>query len=114
MIETADLKIIACKMLHLTKKQAQGFYAVHKDKPFFDALTDFMSSGSVVVSVLEGLDAVTRYRNLMGATDSQKAVPNTIRATHGTDMQQNAVHGSDSPENAAIEISFFFSSCELC
>ncbi|MCK6508923.1 nucleoside-diphosphate kinase [Myxococcota bacterium] len=113
MIEASGLKIIATKTLRMTKSQAEGFYAVHKERSFFGELVTFMSSGPVVVSVLEGDNAVLRYRDLMGPTDSTKAAPNTIRGTHGTNIERNAVHGSDSPENAVIEINYFFPESEL-
>ncbi len=113
MIEGADLKIKALKMLHLTKKQAEGFYEVHKDKPFFDSLTDFMSSGPIVVAVLEGENAIQRYRELMGATNPANAEEGTIRKLFALDVEKNSVHGSDSPENAAKEIAYFFSKMEV-
>jgi len=112
-IESAGLKIKALKMLHLTKKQAQRFYEVHKEKPFYDSLTSYMSSGPVVVFVLEGENAINRYRELMGATDPQKAQEGTIRREFGLDVEKNSVHGSDSPENAQKEISFFFNGLEV-
>ncbi len=112
-IESAGLKIKALKMLHLTKKQAQRFYEVHKEKPFYDSLTSYMSSGPVVVFVLEGENAINRYRELMGATDPQKAQEGTIRREFGLDVEKNSVHGSDSPENAKKEISFFFNGLEV-
>lgn len=113
MIESAGLKIVATKMVRMTKFQAEGFYAVHAERPFFGELADFMSSGPVVVSVLEGENAITTYRDLMGPTDSTKAPEGTIRGAHGTDIGENAVHGSDSPESAATEIPYFFSANEL-
>ena len=100
-------------MLKLSKEQAQGFYQVHKDKPFFDSLTDFMSSGPIVVMVLQGERAIERVREIMGATDPKKAAPGTIRARYADNIQENIVHGSDSPESAAYEIPYFFSSVEL-
>ncbi len=112
-IEGAGLKIKALKMLHLTKKQAQGFYEVHKDKPFFDSLTEYMCSGPIVVSVLEGEDAIARYRELMGATNPDEAKPGTIRKEFALDIEKNSVHGSDSPENAKKEISYFFNKLEV-
>jgi len=111
--EKAGLKPIAVRMMRMSKPVAEGFYAVHRQRPFFDSLTTFMASGPVVVLVLEGKDAVTRNRELMGATDPAKAAPGTIRATHGTNIEFNAVHGSDSPESARVEINYFFSSMEL-
>lgn len=113
MIEESGLKIVATKMVRMSKFQAEGFYAVHSERPFFGELTDFMSSGPAVVSVLEGENAIVRYRELMGPTNSLEAPEGTIRNAHGTDVGCNAVHGSDSPESAAIEIPFFFSSNEL-
>ncbi len=112
-IEEAGLKIVAMKMVRLTKEQAEGFYYVHRGKFFFDELTSYMSSGPVVVMVLEGQDAISRWRTLMGATDPAKAEEGTIRKAFGTDIQRNAVHGSDSPSSASFEICFFFSGMEL-
>ena len=112
MIEEAGLRIVAIKMLHLTKAEAEGFYAVHKEKPFFGELTDYMCSGPVVVSVLEGDNAITRYRELMGATNPANAAEGTIRKTYAKDLQCNSVHGSDAPETAAYEISYFFNGLE--
>lgn len=111
--EAAGLRPIAMKMLHLSKAQAEGFYAVHRERPFFNSLTTFMSSGPVVVLVLSGKDAIKRNRELMGATDPAKADPGTIRAVYGTNIESNAVHGSDSPETARFEINYFFSQMEL-
>ncbi len=111
--ETAGIRIAAMKMLHMTKKEAQGFYDVHKDKPFFDSLTDFMSSGPIVVMVLEGDDVIRKNRELMGATNYKEAKPGTIRADFATDIEKNVVHGSDAPETAAKEISYFFSELEI-
>jgi nucleoside-diphosphate kinase len=111
--EQEGLRVIGLKMLKLSKGQAQGFYQVHKDKPFFDPLTDFMSSGPIVVMVLEGERAIERVREIMGATDPKKAAPGTIRAQYADNIQENIVHGSDSPESAAYEIPYFFSSIEL-
>lgn len=111
--ENAGLKIVAAKMLTLSKAQAQGFYAVHKERPFFDSLTTFMSSGPVLVSVLEGEDAIQTNRHIMGATDPAKADVGTIRKEWGTDVERNAVHGSDSPNTARWEIAFFFSEMEI-
>ncbi len=107
--ERAGLRPIAIRMMQLSKAIAEEFYAVHRHRPFFDSLTAFMASGPVVVLVLEGKDAITRYRDLMGATDPSKADAGTIRAAYGTDIENNAVHGSDSPETARFEISYFFS-----
>ena len=113
MIQKAGLKIAALKMIQLTKEQAQSFYAVHRERPFFDSLTDFMSSGPVVVSVLEGENAVTRYRELMGATNPAQADEGTIRKLFALDVEKNSVHGSDGQDTAAEEIAFFFNSLEL-
>jgi nucleoside-diphosphate kinase len=111
--EKAGLKPIAVRMMRMSKPVAEGFYAVHRERPFFDSLTTFMASAPVVVLVLEGKDAIKRNRELMGATDPAKAAPGTIRAAHGTNIEFNAVHGSDSPETARVEINYFFSSMEL-
>ena len=112
-LEENDLKIIAMKMIWMTKKQAQGFYAVHKERPFFDSLTDFMSSGPAVVMVLEGENVISRYRDIMGATDYKEAAEGTIRKDFATDIEKNVVHGSDSPESAAFEIGYFFNQFEI-
>lgn len=112
--EKAGLKIVAAKMLHLTRVQAEGFYAVHKERPFFKDLVDFMISGPVIVQVLEGENAVLAHRDVMGATDPKKAAPGTVRADFASSIDENAVHGSDSLENAQIEIAYFFSATELC
>lgn len=106
--EKADLKIVAARMLHLNKKQAEEFYGVHKERPFFNDLVSFISSGPVLVQVLEGENAILRNRELMGATNPKDALPGTIRADFANSIEENAVHGSDSPETAAWEISFFF------
>ncbi|MBD0304940.1 MAG: nucleoside-diphosphate kinase [Nitrospiraceae bacterium] len=111
--ESAGLRPIAIRMMQLSKALAQGFYAVHRERPFFDSLTTFMSSGPVVVLVLSGKDAIKRHRDLMGATDPAKADPGTIRAAHGTNIEFNAVHGSDSTGTASFEIGYFFSAMEL-
>jgi nucleoside-diphosphate kinase len=111
--EKAGLKPIALRMVRMSKPVAEGFYAVHRQRPFFDSLTTFMASAPVVVLVLEGKDAIKRNRELMGATDPEKAAPGTIRAAHGTNIELNAVHGSDSPDTARVEINYFFSSMEL-
>ena len=111
--EKAGLRPIAMRMMRMSKSVAEGFYAVHRQRPFFDSLTTFMASGPVVVLVLEGKDAVKRNRELMGATDPAKAAPGTIRAAHETNIEFNAVHGSDSAESARVEINYFFSSMEL-
>ena len=106
--EGAGLKIIAARMMHLTRKQAEGFYAVHRERPFFKDLVDFMISGRVLVQVLEGENAIAKNRELMGATDPKKAAPGTIRAEFAESIDANAVHGSDGPETAQTEIAFFF------
>ena len=111
--ETAGLNPIAMKMIHLSKSIAEGFYAVHRERPFFHDLTTFMSSGPSVVLVLEGENAIRANRDLMGATDPQKAETGTIRAAHGASIEANAVHGSDSPETARFEIGYFFSGMDL-
>lgn len=113
MIQEAGLTIKAMKMIRLTKSEAQGFYAVHSDKPFFDSLCTFMTSGPVVVSVLEGDNAIARYRELMGATNPANAEEGTIRKLYGQDVEKNSVHGSDAPQTAAMEIAYFFSQLEL-
>lgn len=107
------LRPVAVKMIHLTQKQAEGFYHVHKARPFFGDLVKFMTSGPCIAQVLEGENAIARNRELMGATDSKKAAAGTIRQKFGTDIEQNAVHGSDAPETAKYEIGFFFSGTEL-
>jgi nucleoside-diphosphate kinase len=112
-LEEAGLRIVAQKRLHLTKTLAEGFYAVHRERPFFNDLVDFMISGPVVVQVLEGEGAVTRNREVMGATDPAKADAGTIRKDFAENIEANSVHGSDSPENAAIEIAYFFSQIEI-
>lgn len=112
--ERAGLKIIAAKMKHLTKQEAEGFYAVHKERPFFKDLVSFMITGPVLVLVLEGSQAVAKNRELMGATDPSKAAPGTIRADFAKSIDENAVHGSDSVANASVEIAFFFKSEEIC
>ena len=113
MIENADLKILASKKTYLTKNQAQIFYDVHKERPFFDSLVNYMTSGPVQVQVLEGEDAVIKYRKIMGATNPDEAEEGTIRKQYAESIEANSVHGSDSEENAKIEISFFFSGSEL-
>ncbi|MBC2744775.1 MAG: nucleoside-diphosphate kinase [Desulfosarcina sp.] len=112
-LEANDLKIIAMKMIHLTQTQAEGFYAVHRERPFFGGLTDFMSSGPAVVMVLEGENAIARYRDLMGATNYKEAAEGTIRRDFATDIEKNVVHGSDAPETAAFEIGYFFNAFEI-
>jgi nucleoside-diphosphate kinase len=101
------------KMLHLTKKQAEGFYAVHKGKPFFESLTDFMSSGPAVMMILEGENVIARYRELMGATHYKEAAEGTIRREFATDIEKNIVHGSDAPETAAFEMTYYFNNLEI-
>ena len=113
MIEGAGLKIRATKMIHLSRPQAQGFYAVHRERPFFGELVDFMTRGPVVVSVLEGENAIARYREIMGATDPKKAADGTIRKLHAKDIGENAVHGSDGPDTAKFEIGYFFPGYEI-
>lgn len=108
--ENNELKIKAMKMVHLSKKEAEGFYIVHKERPFYSSLTDFMSSGPIVVMVLEGKDAIRKNREIMGATNPEDADTGTIRRDFGTDVEKNTVHGSDSPESAAFEIDYFFKS----
>ena len=111
--ESNGIRIAAMKMIHMTKSQAQGFYAVHKERPFFDSLTDFMSSGPAVVMVLEGENVIARNRELMGATNYKEAAEGTIRRDFATDIEKNVVHGSDSPETAAFEIGYFFNQFEI-
>ena len=112
--ENAGLRVVALKMKHLSRKEAEGFYAVHRERPFFAALVDFMISGPVSIQVLEGDGAMAKNRELMGATDPKNAEPGTIRADFAESIDANAVHGSDSAENAAIEIAYFFSTTEIC
>jgi len=112
-LEEAGLRVVAQRRIHMTRAQAEGFYAVHKDRPFFNDLCTYMTSGPVVVQVLEGEDAVAKNREVMGATDPAKAAPGTIRAQFGESIEANSVHGSDSPENAAKEIAFFFAEVDL-
>ncbi|MEM6828858.1 MAG: nucleoside-diphosphate kinase [Pseudomonadota bacterium] len=113
MLEEAGLRVVASKRIHMSKEQAEGFYAVHAERPFFGELVEFMMSEPVVVQVLEGEDAVTRNREIMGATNPAEAAEGTIRKTHALSIGENTVHGSDSDENAAIEIAFFFSDDEI-
>jgi nucleoside-diphosphate kinase len=112
--EKAGLRIVAARMLQLTKVQAEGFYAVHKARPFFNDLVAYMTSGPIIAQVLEGENAVLKHRDIMGATDPKKAAPGTIRADLAESIEHNVVHGSDSAENAAIEIAYFFSTTEIC
>lgn len=112
--EEGGLRIVAAKMVHLSQEQAQGFYAVHRERPFFQDLVDFMTSGPVVVQVLEGENAIAKNREIMGATDPQKAAPGTIRADFAETVEENAVHGSDGADTAATEIAFFFGDDGVC
>jgi nucleoside-diphosphate kinase len=111
--EKAGLKIVAAKMKHLSRKEAEGFYAVHKERPFFNALVEFMISGPVVISVLQGENAVLAHRDLMGATNPKEAKPGTIRADFAESIDANAVHGSDATETAKVEIAYFFAETEV-
>jgi nucleoside-diphosphate kinase len=111
-LEKAELKIVALKMIKLSKDQAKGFYRVHEGKPFYESVTDFISSGPCVVMALEGEQAISKYRELMGATDYRKAAEGTIRRDFATDIERNVVHGSDSRETADYEIAYFFSALE--
>lgn len=112
--EKAGLKIVAARMLHLSKEQAGEFYAVHKERPFYNDLVEFMTSGPVMVQALEGEDAIARHREVMGATNPAEAAPGTIRADFARTVDENAVHGSDAPETARAEIAFFFKDNEIC
>jgi nucleoside-diphosphate kinase len=112
--EQNGLRIVAAKMKHLTSREAEGFYAVHAARPFFKDLCAYMTSGPVIVQVLEGENAVAKHREIMGATDPKKAAPGTIRADLAASIEENVVHGSDSLENAANEIAYFFAATELC
>jgi nucleoside-diphosphate kinase len=112
--EQAGLRIVAARMVHLTQAQAEGFYAVHRERPFFKDLVKYMSSGPVMVQVLEGENAVAKNRELMGATDPKKADKGTIRADFATSIEENVVHGSDSVENAQTEIAYFFAAADIC
>ncbi|MEP7042305.1 MAG: nucleoside-diphosphate kinase [Dokdonella sp.] len=112
--EKAGLNIVAAKMKHLSRKEAEGFYAVHRERPFFAALVDFMISGPVMIQALEGDNAVLKHRDLMGATDPKKAAAGTIRADFADSIDANAVHGSDAVETARVEIAYFFAETELC
>lgn len=112
--ETNGLKVVAARMAHLSEREAEGFYAVHRERPFFRDLVKFMVSGPVMIQVLEGENAVAKNRELMGATDPKKAAPGTIRADFAESIDANAVHGSDSEENAAVEIAYFFAATEIC
>ncbi len=112
-LEAEGFRIRALKMVHLTKAQAEAFYVVHRERPFYDSLATYMSSGPIVVLVLERDDAIDHLRRVMGATDPVQAAPGTIRRLYGTNIERNAIHGSDSPESAAVEIPFFFSRWEI-
>ena len=112
--ETNGLKIVAAQMRQLSRAEAEGFYAVHKERPFFNALVEFMTSGPVMIQVLEGEDAIAKNRQLMGATDPKKAEKGTIRADFAESIDANAVHGSDAPETAAVEIAYFFPTLAIC
>ena len=112
--ENEGLRVIALKMVNLTKAEAEGFYAVHRERPFFHSLTEFMSSGPCVVMVLEGKNAISRVRETMGATDPEKAAAGTIRRDFASNIERNIVHGSDSPESASFEICYFFNCLEIC
>jgi nucleoside-diphosphate kinase len=112
--ESNGLKVVAAKMKHLSRQEAEGFYAVHRERPFFNALVEFMISGPVMIQVLEGENALLKNRELMGATNPKDAAPGTIRADFAESIDANAVHGSDSLENAAIEIAYFFQPDEIC
>ena len=113
MLEEAGLRVVASKRIHMTRDQAEGFYAVHKERPFFNDLCTFMTSGPVVVQVLEGEGAVTKNRDIMGATNPANAAPGTIRKDFAESIEANSVHGSDSAENAATEVAYFFAGCEI-
>lgn len=112
--ESNGLRIVAAKLKHLSRKEAEGFYAVHKGRPFFNDLVEFMISGPVMLQVLEGEGAIAKNRELMGATDPKKADAGTIRADFATSIDANAVHGSDAPETAAVEIAYFFPGTDIC
>ena len=111
--EEAGLRVIAARMMHLSRAEAEGFYTVHRERPFFRDLVDFMISGPVMVQVLEGDNAIARNRDLMGATDPKKAAKGTIRADFAASIDANAVHGSDAPDTARVEIAYFFPACEI-
>jgi nucleoside-diphosphate kinase len=112
--EKGGLKIVAARMMHLSRSEAEGFYAVHCERPFFKDLVDFMTSGPIMVQVLEGEDAIKKNREIMGATNPAEAAPGTIRADFASTIDENAVHGSDAPETAAVEMAYFFSTTQLC
>jgi nucleoside-diphosphate kinase len=113
MLESAGLRVAAARFLRLSKQDAERFYAVHRERPFFESLTAFMSEGPILVMVLEGVGAIAKNREVMGATDPAKAAPGTIRKAHGTNVERNAVHGSDGEDTARQEIAFFFSGLEM-
>ena len=113
MVEKAGLKIVGLRLVHLSDPQARAFYAVHKERPFYADLVRFMTSGPCVVMAIEGENAIARYREVMGPTDSKKAPAGTIRNKYGTDIERNAVHGSDAPETAKVEVGFFFTGADL-
>ena len=112
--EVAGLRIVAARMMHLTRERAEAFYAVHRDRPFFPELVEFMTSGPCLVQVLEGEDAIARNRDVMGATNPAEAAPGTIRADFASEITENAVHGSDGPDTAKSEIGFFFDAAGIC
>jgi nucleoside-diphosphate kinase len=111
--ESGGLRVVAARMMHLSRAEAEGFYAVHRERPFFRDLVEFMTSGPVLVQVLEGDNAIARNRELMGATDPKKAAKGTIRADFADSIDANAVHGSDAPETARVEVAYFFPACEV-
>lgn len=113
MIQAAGLRIVAMKQIRMTRAQAEGFYAVHREKPFFNSLTEYMTSGPVVCSILEGDDAIRRYREIMGATNPANAAEGTIRKKYAQSIEANSVHGSDAPETAAFEMGYFFNALEI-
>jgi nucleoside-diphosphate kinase len=112
-IESAGFVLRGMRLVHLTRSEAEGFYAVHRERPFFGSLTGFMSSGPAIVLALESDDAIRRWRDLMGATDPEKAAPGSLRREFGTSIERNATHGSDAPETAAVELDYFFRGVEL-
>ena len=112
--EKGGLRIIAARMMHLSQTQAEGFYAVHRERPFFKDLVRYMTSGPVMVQVLEGEDAIRKHRDIMGATNPKNAAPGTIRADFAASIEENVVHGSDGPETAAVEIAYFFEEGDIC
>jgi nucleoside-diphosphate kinase len=113
LVEKGGLRVVAGRTTQLSRAEAEAFYAVHRERPFFKSLCDFMTSGPVFVSVLEGENAIARYREVLGATDPAKAAPGTVRAGFGTDVEKNAAHGSDAPDTARVEIAFFFPGREI-